>query len=214
MTKAVTGKAKYSADLTLTNTLENGVRATTPISVVGSVSYTGGVQANQANEAWQSGIISLASGADTEINLRTFAGWDLGAGAGKDGLGQTPVFQEVVEFWIEHVSGDGLLEVKPSTSSGWTPVGEHLESDGAAISVGGCIHKCSPGEVGFDVIPGTSEAITLEAVDGALTCRVTIIGRNDDDASSSSSSSSSASSSSSSVSSASSSSQSSSESSS
>ena len=191
--RSVTGSLRLSASFELINALQNQQQRNANTSLgQGSVNrlIETGVQANESNRGWEVLNYKLSGGDSVEINLSTFAGWDIGAGDGNDGLGLPMDLEEVVLILIEHVGGNGFLEVRPSTASGWTPIGEHLDSDGASLGPEGVIIKMNPGEQGFDVIPGTSERITFEAISDDVEFHVLIIGRNDDDDSSSSSSSS------------------------
>ena len=120
------GTVNIRTTFTLTNTLQGRQQksSTTPIGG-GQVNRTigAGVQENQANRAWELLEQELVSGSDMHINLATFAGVDIGAGEGNDGLGLPMDLEEVVLIQIEHIEGEGVLEVRPSTASGWTPIG-------------------------------------------------------------------------------------------
>ena len=210
MARTVTGKVTLQVTATLTNELNNTGKVAT--SQIGSASFiadtfrTSGVSANQMNRGWEETEIAIASGADVEINLATFAGYDIGAGVGDDAVGLVMDLEEVVLIAIKNTTtanagalGGPFLEVEPSLASGWTPIGSHTVANGGAIPPGGLVLKYSPGEAGFDIQVGTSERIVLTANGGDVTASILIFGRNDDDESSSTSSASSGSSSSSSV---------------
>lgn len=202
-------KLSISLSTTLTNTLEDSTKNATSqvgLAPIKSLTLTSGVKTGQANRAWENNQITITENSNLEINLATFAGQDIGVGAGNDAVGLAMDLQEIVWIYIENTStelagaaGGPFLEVMPATASGWTPIGEHEHSKGASIGAGGIIFKSNTGQAGFDVIPGTSERIRLTAKEGDVTCKIMILGRNDDDESSSTSSQSSSSSSSSSV---------------
>ena len=209
MSRTAQGQVTVNVTSTITNNLTNTSK--TSNSQVGSSTFvtqalTSGVQANEINRAWEDTTIDITSGNDLEINLGSFAGLDIGGGVGKDALGQTMDLEEIVFIGIKNTStaltdgSDGpFLEVKPSTASGWTAIGEHTVANGGRLGPGGALMKFAPGEAGFDIQVGTSDRITLEAVGGDVSVQVVILGRNDDDDSSSSASSSSSSVSSSSI---------------
>jgi len=208
--RSVTGKVTLQLQATLVNTLNNTGKTAT--SQVGNASFVGdtyrvsGVSSGEMNRAWEDTEIAISSGADLELNLATLIGEDIGAGFGKDAVGQTIDLEEVVMIVIKNTTtanagalGGPFLEIQPAMASGWTAIGEHTVANSGAIPPGGVLLKYAPGEAGFDVQPGTAERIKLTASGGDITASILIFGRNDDDESSSSSSASSLSSSVSSV---------------
>lgn len=204
--RRVTGKVQLQLTADLVNALDNtGKVATTQVGNVAFASQTfstTGVASNQMNRAWEDTDIAIASAANKDINLNDFTAEDIGVGAGNDGVGLPMDLQEIVLIAIKNTTaadpgaaGGPFLEVIPTPASGWTPIGSHTVANGGAIPPGGVLLKFSPGEAGFDVIPGVSESIRLTANGGNVTASVLIFGRNDDDESSSTSSASSTSSS-------------------
>jgi hypothetical protein len=189
--RTVSGQLLLQTQFTLRNTLQEA-NSKTSSTQVGFASLqrvlTSGVSANEANRAWELEDYTLTAGNDVTINLNTFAGWNIGAGVGNDGVGLAMDLEEIVLIIVRHISGDGQLEIYPGIASPWTPIGSHLAAQGGALTAGGVLLKMNTGEAGFDVIGGTSENIDFKAVGGDVTFSVTIVGRNDDDESSSSSS--------------------------
>ena len=178
---------------TLVNTMTDGSSAS---AAHPNLSYTktltSGVDANQANRAWQLKNNVIASGAQETINIYNFLGYDIGSGEGRDGVGQLITLEEIVMIAIVNenaVDAAGLLEIIPAYSHGWAPIGSHTEATGGALRGQGMLMKVQPGEAGFDVEDNVTDRITLRAVDGAVTYSMYIFGRSDDEASSSSSSS-------------------------
>lgn len=198
MTRSATGNLRASIRGAISNALDNTGR--TASSQVGdasllNINFVDGVAANQINRLWEVVDFALAENDDVEINLNTFAGWDIGAGLGNDAVGQPMDLEEVVVIAIVNTStaiagqaGGPFLEVYPSISSGWTAIGSHKVAQGGALGANGSLVKCNPGEPGFDVLPGTADRITLKAVGGDVTFTAVVFGRNDDDESSSTSS--------------------------
>lgn len=166
-------------------------------------SLDSGVSVGEANRAWK-WEATLNSGANLTFDLFDLAGFDAGAGAAADFLGQ-PIspFEEIVCILIKNTNPattlTGELEVIPDPSQGWTPMGSHTSALGGALRSQGILIKYNPAEEGFDVNDGVSHRIRLTAVGANCAFEVVLLARHDDNESSSSSSSSSSNSSSSSV---------------
>lgn len=193
---------KLTATGTIKNTLTDGAEATVS---QGKNYYeqriTNGVSVNNANRLWEDLNRSLSSSSSEVIDLYDFAGIDIGAGAGLDGLGQSMAIEEIVAIAIlaESTSSEaGALEIEPDATNGWSPIGTHTVATGGAIKKNGCLFKCNPHEDGFDVTDASSHRIKITANGGDMVYSIIVFGRHDDDESSSSSSLSSSSSSSSS----------------
>ena len=208
--RSATGKVQITAQCDLLNTLNNTGKSSSSqvgaANIINDKFTVSGVKTGQINRAWENTDISLAAGATLTINMNGFGGQDIGAGAGNDALGIALDMGEIVLIVVKNTStedgtatGGPMLEVKPSTASGWTAIGTHTVALGGAIPPGGCLIKYAPGEGGFDIDLGTADHFDLVAPGNAVKCSVTIFGRNDDDESSSTSTASSQSSSLSSV---------------
>jgi hypothetical protein len=196
--RSVEGGLSINSRFTLRNALDNSGKISSTNTGLGQINHnlTSGVDGDEVNRVWELINYVLTSGSTITLNLDDFTGWDIGAGAGNDGLGLPMDLEEVVVFQVRHVSGDGKLEVFPAAALGWTPMPSLLDANANALQAGGGFLLYNTGEAGFDVDPGVSEAVSLRAVDADVTLSVLIVGRNDDDSSSSSNSSSSDSSSS------------------
>lgn len=177
---------------TIQNTMDDGQAASGGISSNTSDTLTPGVSANQANRAWQWKNKVLSAAASITIDLFDFAGFDMGAGAGNDIVGQALALEEIVIIQIKNenaVTAAGVLEIIPDASNGWTPIGIHTAALGGALSGGGVLLKYNPAEAGFDVTDASNHRIQLTANGGNITYSVWVLGRHDDNESSSSSSS-------------------------
>lgn len=170
------------------NTLDNGQATSAQISAeVIKGQIENGVGANQANRAWDSGNRSLGASANETLDFYAMSGIDIGAGPGKDALGQDCLFEEIIVLIIQQISGTGRLQVEPGTSNPLTALGSLLDSAGASIKTGGSRIYAEKGEDGID-LSATKRNVKFSAVGGSLVYRVLILGRSDDDESSSSSS--------------------------
>jgi len=175
------------------NTMDDGVIVSGAVNGNTNDTLTNGVSANQANRAWQWLTKDLGSGGAITLDLYDFAGFDAGAGAGNDIVGQAMALEEIVAIKIKNnndVALAGQLEVIPDPTNGWTPMGSHTVATGGALRGGGVILMYQPAESGFDVVDGSSHRIRLRAFGGAVNYSIWILGRHDDNESSSSESSS------------------------
>ncbi len=154
-------------------------------------SLTNGLGDNQANRGWQSTNRPLANGATETLDLYDFAGTDIGAGVGLDGVGQAVVHEEIMAIAIvnENAMGAaGQLEIRPGPGNGWSPIGIHTVATGGALRGQGFMLKVQPAEAGFDVTDAANHMIRFTANGGALDYSIYLLARHDDNESSSSSS--------------------------
>lgn len=191
-TRSMSG-IKINAKLqgTIVNTLDDSsaVNANQPL-VSYNPTMTSGVDDNQCNRGWHSEERSIANGAQEVLDLHSLP--NIGAGEGNDALGQDLVFEEIVAIMVVNendADAAGQLEVIPSPSEGWAPIGSHTVANDGALRGQGMLLKCQIAAAGFDVAE-QSHRITLRAYGGAVSYSVYILGRHDDEESSNSSSSS------------------------
>lgn len=182
------GKLSVTLQASITNTLLDSSVASQAIGgQIYSKTITGGVDANQANRGWQVVSRTLASGADETLDLYDFLGIDIGAGEGKDGLGQACAFEEIVAIAIIHVSGAGRLEINKSLPHDpVTWIGTHTVANGGALKAGGIRLYAEMDTDALDIQDGVSNKIKLTATGGAVVYSVYLLAKHDDDESSSS----------------------------
>jgi len=204
-TRTATAEVALKMQLTAINTLLDGSTAS---SIVGGQlirqTLANGVNANQINRIWKMTGIEISDGGFTDFNISTMAGKDIGAGAGKDALGQTVDIEELVMLLVVN-NGTGILEIQATVPGAaaivWMAGGAAADSNGGGIREGGFRMWYEPSEIGLDLVSGSSAVLRLSAASGGGAvddAHIYILGRNDDNESSSSSVSSSSSSSSSS----------------
>jgi len=185
----------------LINTLTDGSKSKIAHPAVSyAPALADGVSAGQCNRAWQAKSRTLSSGDIVTIDVNDFEGFNIGGGNGNDALGQAMDLEKIVSIVITNdnaVGAAGILEVYPSASEGWTPIGTHTIATEGALHGQSCIAKINPSATAFDVTD-VSHRITLRATSGDVTFSAYIQGRSDDEESSSQSSKSSSSSNSSS----------------
>jgi len=183
-----TSEIKLSFQSTVRNTLDDATVATASHNqTLLSGKINTGVAASQANRAWAVTDQTLASGATIDIDLYDFALFDIGAGLGRDGVGQLLTLEEIVTLIIAQTGGAGQLEIMP-----WNPIGaiawvpSLTVANGGALKSGGLLMMHQPGADAFDVQDGVSHVLRLGANGGAVEYSVCILGRHDDEESSSS----------------------------
>lgn len=153
-----------------------------------------GVDASQANRGWQSKTRTLQNGVSEDIDLYDLGAIDIGAGLGNDGVGQAvEPNEEIVAVAIVNdnaVTADGMLEIEPSSTNGWTSIGTHTNTTKGALRGQGVLFKCQIANTGFEVTDGSSHRIKLTAYGGSVSYSIYLMARSDVDQSSSSTSSS------------------------
>jgi hypothetical protein len=102
-------------DGALASSVDAGVQRSIP-------KITNGNAASQANRFWQRTQHALTSGSHEDINLFSFAGIDVGAGAGNDGLGVAMALAKVVAVLIvnDPASIGNLVIGGEGTANTWT----------------------------------------------------------------------------------------------
>lgn len=193
----VSTKLAASLSAVVQNAMENNPARIAYGTVSHSLETTlqSGIESGQADRAWE-WLQDLEDGESITIDLTTFSGYDLGAGDGKDILGQDmgPLV-EVVSVTVSNNNeyedddgndNEGFLEITPGDTNGWTPIGSHTVAVEAALGPQGSYAKTSIGDPAF-AVSNSSRTIKLTANGGAVNCTISIIGRHDDIESSSSS---------------------------
>lgn len=112
-------KAKASLGATLANLLNSGTARVDQV-IDAIVAFTTGTAAGQADRIWVDIDRALSGATSENIDLYDLASLDIGAGAGKDGLGQAVALAEIC----------GILVLNQSTSTGNITLGG--EGSGAA----------------------------------------------------------------------------------
>ncbi len=180
---------------TFRNTLDDGsIAAINHPALSYAKTLTDGIGHNQADRAWVSKNRTLAAAASETLSLYNMTDVDIGAGAGRDGLGQLVIIEEIVAIAIVNenaVGSAGRLEIAPDATQGWTPIGTHSVATGGALAGQGVLLKIAPDMNAFVVEGGDNHNITLTANGGDVDYSIYVLGRHDVDESSSSSSSSS-----------------------
>lgn len=190
-TRAAAGLLKVDIQATLTNEMDDGTP--TASASIGASPVTGrmtnGVSTDQFNRGWSCSR-DLTAGASEDLDLYDLGTVDIGAGAGKDALGQALIFEEIVLLCITQTGGTGRLEINatdPTNKLAWVPT--LTVANGGALRIGATLSMVNKHTEAFPVTDASSHQIRLGANGGAVTYEIYVLGRHDDDESSSSSSS-------------------------
>lgn len=190
-TRSVTAtEVSLTIKSTIRNTLTDGQVAQCQLGKIYlSGTLANGVGEDQVNRGWEDRDREITSGNTEDIDLYDFAGEDVGAGSGKDALGQACAFEEIVTFMVKQTGGTGRLEIMPANPANhatWVP--SLTVANGGALKSGGMLLMHQPDTDAFDIADGSSHVIRLGANGGDVTYDIMILARHDDDESSSSSS--------------------------
>lgn len=176
------------------NTLEDGVQVKHEINAtLIDANLDSGVEAGRASRVWEERGIAISDGNTLDVNLHNFFSRDIGAGTGKDPLGQFPEFVEIVCLVIKCSKGPGVLEINPNGGAAnpidWIPVATAKNSDLTALAEGDLRMWYDEAEDALPITSSSSDTLRVRAQDGDVEMDLFVLARHDADASSSSSSS-------------------------
>lgn len=166
----------------LINTLDDA--STTVHNVGGTIinkTLTSGLDTDQANRAYALTGETIVSGATQDLDLYDFAGTDIGAGDGADGVGQAMDIEEIVGLMIYQTAGPGRLEIMPTNPSNyvaWMPA--QTVANGGALNSGGVRLWWETNTDALDIEDATSHMLRLKANGGNVTYSLYLFGRSSD----------------------------------
>jgi hypothetical protein len=195
-TRSATATISLKLESSINNLLDDGSQASSGIGgQIINLSLDNGINTDQANRAWLIQGLSLLSGNFRDIDVCTFGSTNIGAGLGKDALGQAMDIEEIVCLVIKCVTGPGELQIMATVPAAapiaWIPGAYATQATKGGLKAGGVRMWLESDGNGLDVGVGVSNVLRLSAVGGDITADILLIGRHDDDESSSSSASSS-----------------------
>lgn len=179
-TRSISGASiAVSLSGTIQNLMDAGsVTASAAIAYTKNATFANGIDPNQADRMWKY-TGTILSGRSLVLRLATLPGMDVGAGTGKDALGQAWDAYDIVTIIIgnENAIGDvGWLEITEGYTIPARWIGSHIKVNNGAIGAQGLLVKHSPDD-GFPVTPGVSEAIRLFANSGDVDVTVIVLAR-------------------------------------
>lgn len=173
---------RVQANLTATvsNSLDGG-NATASAGQGFSVSNTfaNGTAANQADKIWSDNGRTITSGSSENLDLYDLAAFDIGAGAGKDALGQAWTAAEVVGLLIENdsTSAGNLVVGGEGSGAAWNSLFNGSDTAKIEIFPGGFFMVTCPPATAYAVADSTNHLLKLAASGGNVTYCVTVLAR-------------------------------------
>lgn len=143
-----------------------------------------GVEDGQINRAMYKSNIQIPSGDSIVLDVFDFAGFDAGAGDGKDLLGQPMALDEVTGIiaFVRAGSDGGLTIGNDGTGATFNSIFDGRDDAvigpiRATATMPGVFILFTPSVDGWDVADGTNHKLKFEAVAGALAFDLVILGR-------------------------------------
>jgi hypothetical protein len=143
--------------------------------------FTSGNGAYQANRLWYRSGKTLAMSASETLDVFDFAGVDIGAGAGRDAVGQTLALTSIVALMV-HVDPASVGELilgNDGTAAAWnSPFNGSDTAELGPIAKDGLAVLWRPDATGFAVADATNHLLKFtEAGVGAVEYHTVILGR-------------------------------------
>jgi len=146
----------------------------------GAAAVVSGTAEGQADWIWSDTARAISSGANESIDLYDLGTIDIGAGAGKDALGQSVTLAEVVAILI-HVDSDSVGELvvggEGSAAAFSSPFNADDDAEVGPFGAGGCCLLFNPVDPAWTVTDSSNHLLKLAATGGDLTYSITVIGR-------------------------------------
>jgi hypothetical protein len=139
-----------------------------------------GTGANQADRIWLDKDRTLISGGTENIDLYDLGSIDIGAGAGRDELGQAVTIAEIVALYIENLTSSTGSLIIGGEGSGATWNSPFNASDSAKLGPlppGGILLLFAPTDPAWAVADSTNHLLKIEASGGAVTYHIGFLGR-------------------------------------
>lgn len=174
---------RVSAAITaqLANTLDGGSISATANQGFGvSPTLESGTTANKADVIWSDTGRSITSGANDDLDLYDLGAVDIGAGAGRDAVGQSIAIAEVVAVLIvnKSTSTGNLLVGGEGTTAAWNSPFNGVDTTVfGPLKPGGFVAFSSPTDPAYAVADTSNHILRLTASGGAVEYNITILGR-------------------------------------
>jgi hypothetical protein len=170
--------------ISFTSVLENLLSdGSTDVEVTQNIStnttLTSGTTSGKADRIWISKGRTLASGASETIDVYDLGSIDIGAGAGKDALGQSWALAEAVGLIVLSASTSvGTLAIGGEGSTAtWASIFGASDTAYTTIGPGGALVLYRPDDPAYAVADATNHLLKMAASGGAVTYSIAIIGR-------------------------------------
>lgn len=152
--------------------------------VMDALNLITGVEDGQFNRAIYKANVALASGSSMSLDVFDFAGFDAGAGDGKDLLGQQMALDEIVAIivYVRAGSDGGLVIGNDGTGASLNSIFDGTDTGKigpirATALMPGIFLLFSPSVDGWEVNDATNHILKFQSVAGALNFDLVILGR-------------------------------------
>lgn len=148
-----------------------------------AINLSTGVEDDQINRVLSKRSIQLQSGSQLVVDMFNNIGLDQGAGDGRDLVGQTNMWDEVVGLLVLLAAGSaGALKIGGEGSNlCWNSMFDGNDAAKVVIRASaqnpGMFFILSPSTLGFDIVDGTNHLLKFEASGGAVDFGLFAIGR-------------------------------------
>lgn len=158
-----------------------GAVATPTANMVAEIVATllNGTSADQANQPWASFSRTVTAGTPLDLDLYDLGSVNIGAGAGKDPLGQSFTNAELVAMFIKNddASTTNLLVGNEGSAAAWNSL---FTSDTSYITLfpGGGILLFAPTNPAYAIADASNHLLRFAAASGTVTYHVMLVFRN------------------------------------
>lgn len=144
-----------------------------------ATALTSGTAANKADIFWADRDRTVTSGNTEDIDVYDLGSLDVGAGAGKDALGQAVTMAEIVAVLIEcsAASAGTLLVGGKAASTAWNSLFNGDDDAVLVVKPGGAFLVFAPTDPAYAVADTSNHLLTMAASGGNVTYSITILGR-------------------------------------
>lgn len=173
-------QAKVSA--TLQNSVDGGAQTGSVAqgaTITPATSLSSGTGANQANRFWSDTERTLTSGNSFTLDVYDLGSVDIGAGAGKDALGQAWAITEVVGILIRNksTSAGSLVVGGDGTTACWNSIFNGDDDGAITLGPGGFLELFKPGDPAYAVADSTNHLLKFAASGGDVTYEIHLLAR-------------------------------------
>lgn len=182
MSDALTVRLKVALQGAFINTLTDLSVTNAEIDQQLDQAFTDGTIADKVDKAWFSKSRALTSGNDETLDLYDWGSVNLGAGAGKDPLGQAQALVEIaaILIYVRPESAGNLIVGNDGTTAAFNSIfAGSTDSDTAAVTVkpGGIFLIAAPGDPAYAVADTSNHLLKLAASGGNVTYDIHVLGR-------------------------------------
>ena len=166
---------------TYTNTLTDSTTVSHALAKSFSDTLATGTGDDQSDIFWSSSSRTLADAATETFDMYDLGTLNIGAGAGKDHLGQSVAFADVTALFIFNnttVANDGKLVVgADGTSACWNSPFDGDDDGKLVIPPAGFVALFSPKDGAWAVADSTNHLLKMAASGGEVTYDIFVVGR-------------------------------------